>query len=107
VANGIGNLLQGNRSLEDLFTRLGGRSGIINAYLAGMMSLLALLAAAYAIQATLRLRSEETSGRAEPVLATAVGRLQWASSHLLFSILGSVAGLLVAALTTGWPVGCA
>ncbi len=107
VANGIGNLLQGNRSLEDLFTRMGGRSGIINAYLAGMMSLLALLAAAYAIQATLRLRSEETSGRAEPVLATAVGRLQWASSHLVFSILGSAAVMLGAGLTTGLTYGLA
>src|SRR5207248_992409 len=66
IANGIGNLLQGNRNLEDIFPRMGGRSGLINAYLAGMMGLLALLAAAYAIQATLRLRSEETSGRAEP-----------------------------------------
>ncbi len=105
VANSIGNLLQGNRSLEDLFTRLGGRSGIIDAYLAGMMSLLALLAASYAIQATLRLRSEETSGRAEPVLATAVGRLQWAGSHLVFSILGSAAVLVTAGLTTGLTYG--
>jgi ABC-2 type transport system permease protein len=107
VANSIGNLLQGNRSLEDLFTRLGGRSGIIDAYLAGMMSLLALLAAAYAIQATLRLRSEETSGRAEPVLATPVGRLQWAGSHLVFSILGSAAVLVTAGLTTGLTYGLA
>jgi ABC-2 type transport system permease protein len=105
VANSIGNLLQGNRSLEDLFTRLGGRSSIIDAYLAGMMSLLALLAAAYAIQATLRLRTEETSGRAEPVLATAVGRLQWAGSHLVFSILGSAAVLVTAGLTTGLTYG--
>jgi ABC-2 type transport system permease protein len=107
VANGVGNLLQGSRSLQDIFTRLGGRSGIIDAYLAGMMSLLALLAAAYAIQATLRLRAEETSGRAEPVLATAVGRLQWAGSHLVFSILGSAAVLLAAGLTTGLTYGLA
>ena len=105
IAKGIGNLLQGNRNLEDIFARLGGRSGIIDAYLAGMMGLLALLAAAYAIQATLRLRSEETSGRAEPVLATAVGRLQWAGSHLVFSFLGSAAALLAAGLTTGLTYG--
>ena len=53
-----------------------------------------LIAAAYGIQATLRLRTEETAGRAEPVLATAVGRLQWAGSHLVFAILGPAAVLL-------------
>jgi ABC-2 type transport system permease protein len=107
VANGVGNLVQGNRSLEDIFARLGGKGGLIDAYLAGMMSLLGLLAAAYAIQATLRLRAEETSGRAEPVLATSVGRLQWAGSHLAFSILGSAAVLLGAGLTTGLTYGFA
>lgn len=107
VANGIGNLVGGNRNLEDIFARLGGPRGIIDAYLAGMMGLLALLAAGYAIQATLRLRSEETSGRAESVLATAVGRLQWAGSHLVFSILGSAAVLLGAGATTGLTYGFA
>jgi ABC-2 type transport system permease protein len=107
VANGIGNLVQGNRNLEDIFARLGGRSGIIDAYLAGMMGLLALLAAGYAVQATLRLRSEETSGRAESVLATAVGRLQWVGSHLVFSILGSATVLLGAGLATGLTYGFA
>ena len=105
IAKGIGSLLQGNRNLEDIFARMGGRSGIIDAYLAGMMGLLALLAAAYAIQATLRLRSEETEGRAEPVLATAVSRLQWAGSHLVFSFLGSAAALISAGLTTGLTYG--
>jgi polyether ionophore transport system permease protein len=66
-----------------------------------MMSLLGLIAAGYAIQATLRLRDEETSGRAEPVLSTAAGRLRWAASHLVFSILGPAAALGAAGLAIG------
>jgi putative exporter of polyketide antibiotics len=71
------------------------------------MSILGLIAAAYAIQATLRLRSEESSLRVEPVLATAVGRVQWAGSHLTFSILGPATALVTAGLTTGLAYGLA
>ena len=37
-----------------------------------------MVVAAYTVQATLRLRAEESSGRVEPLLATRVGRIQWA-----------------------------
>jgi ABC-2 type transport system permease protein len=105
VAKGVGNLVGDNRNLQDVFARIGGTTGLVNAYLAAMMSILALMAAGYAIQATLKLRTEETSGRAEPVLATAVGRMPWAGSHLVFSILGSGAALITAGLTTGLTYG--
>lgn len=65
------------------------------------MSILALIAAAYAVQASLRLRSEETALRAEPVLATAVGRLKWAASHLVFALLGPTVAMAAAGLTAG------
>jgi ABC-2 type transport system permease protein len=101
VAKSIGNLLNDSRGLQDIFERIGGRAGIIDAYLAGIMNLLGLVAAAYAIQAVLRLRAEEAGGRAEPVLATAVGRLRWAGSHIVFSILGPAAALLAGGLAAG------
>ena len=41
------------------------------------MSLIGLVAAAYAVSAVLRLRSEETAGRAEPVLAAPLSRAGW------------------------------
>jgi ABC-2 type transport system permease protein len=94
-----------NQALEDIFTRMGGRTGVVDAYLVSVMTILGLMAAGYAIQATLRLRAEETSGRAEPVLATAVGRLQWAGSHLVFSVMGSALALVAAGLTTGLTYG--
>src|SRR6266542_2904588 len=90
-----------NQNLQDMFARMGGRSALIDAYLAGIMGLLGLFAAGYAIQATLRLRTEESSLRAEPVLATAASRLRWAGSHLAFSILGPAAALATAGLAAG------
>ncbi len=101
VGESVGDLVRDNPALGDIFARLGGQAGLIDAYLAGIMGILGLIAAAYAIQATLKLRSEESSLRAEPVLATAVGRLTWAGSHLAFSVLGPALTLAVAGLTTG------
>jgi polyether ionophore transport system permease protein len=105
AASSVGDMVADNKNLEDIFTRMGGRTGIVDAYLVSVMGILGLMAAGYAIQATLRLRAEETTGRAEPVLAGAVGRLQWAASHLVFSILGSALALVTAGLTVGLTYG--
>jgi ABC-2 type transport system permease protein len=101
VAKGIGDLVGDNPRLADMFARMGGRTGLIDSFLAGIMGLSGLIAAAYGIQAALRLRAEETATRAEPVLATAVGRLRWAGSHLFFSALGPAAALAAVGLTGG------
>jgi ABC-2 type transport system permease protein len=105
TADGVGDMLRDNPSLRDFATRMGDQAGLVDAYLAAILSLVGLIAAAYAVQATLRLRSEETSGRAEPVLATAVGRLRWAASHLVCSVLGPTAALATAGLATGLAYG--
>ncbi len=101
VAGSIDSLLGDNNGLRDAFLRMGGRSQLLDAYFAASMSLVGIFAAGYAIQATLRLRAEEASGRAEPLLATAVGRLRWAASHLAFALLGPAAALAVAGLAAG------
>ena len=62
---------------------LGGAGSIADLYLAAILSWIGMLAAAYAVQATLRLRAEEAELRAEPVLATAMPRIGWAGSHLV------------------------
>jgi ABC-2 type transport system permease protein len=53
------------------------------------------------------MRAEETSGRAEPVLSTAVGRLRWATSHLAFGLLGPALALLASGVTAGLAYGAA
>lgn len=61
---------------------LGGGANIFDSFLALSMVMAALLAAAFGVIAVLRARGEETSGRAEPVLATATSRNSWLSSHV-------------------------
>jgi ABC-2 type transport system permease protein len=101
LAEGVGDLVGDNQELRDVFARMGGATGLINSYLASILGLFGLIAGAYAIQAMLRARNEEVSGRAEPVLATAVGRLRWIGSHLLFSLLGPAVTLAAAGVAMG------
>jgi ABC-2 type transport system permease protein len=63
--------------------------------------------AVYAIQAALRLRSEEIELRAEPVLAAAVSRVQWAAGHIIWAALGPAAVLGAFGLAAGLTYGVA
>ncbi|HEY0000064.1 MAG TPA: ABC transporter permease [Actinoplanes sp.] len=102
VGGSVVDLAGGNKGMSDIFARLGGAKTLTDNYFASTAGIVGLIAACYAVQATLRLRDEEQTGRAEAVLATAVSRLGWAGSHLLFSLVGSALVLfaegLVAAL---------
>jgi ABC-2 type transport system permease protein len=105
AAKGIGQLFGTSSALQREFTRLGGQSAITNAYLAALMLLAGLIAAAFAISVVLRLRTEETGGLAEPVLATATGRIRWALSHITIAVAGTALLLAVAGVTTGLGYG--
>jgi ABC-2 type transport system permease protein len=80
---------------------MGGHAGMIDAFLSTTMGILALLASAYAVQAVLRLRAEETGQRAEAILATRVGRVGWASGHAAIALLGSTLLMLVGGFMAG------
>jgi len=105
AAVGIGNLTSPNQQLTDILTRMGGRSGLTDAFLAAIFGITGMVAAVYTVQATLRLRQEESSGRVEAVLATPVGRVRWAASHLVFALLGTALLLAVAGLAGGLAYG--
>nr|BFE61502.1 exporter of polyketide antibiotics [Dactylosporangium thailandense] len=105
AAVGIGNLSSPNQQLTDVLSRMGGRTGLTDAFLGAIYGLIGQLAAAYTIQATLRLRQEESSGRVEALLATRVGRLRWAASHLVFAVLGTALLLAVAGIAGGLVYG--
>ncbi|ACU74492.1 ABC transporter membrane-spanning protein [Catenulispora acidiphila DSM 44928] len=103
IAKGIDQLLNDNQQVEKIIGRYGGVQGLTDSYLATAVSFLGMAAAFYAVQAVLRLRGEETSGRAEPVLSGSAGRLAWAGSHLVFPAVGSA--LVMAAGGLGVGVG--
>ncbi|MGZ4728646.1 MAG: ABC transporter permease [Acidimicrobiales bacterium] len=100
VAGNVGSFLNSSES-QDVIRRLGGEKGLIDAYLAAELGVLGLVIAAYGVHAALRLRTEETSQRADELLATGVGRVGWAGSHLLVALGGTVCLAATAGLTAG------
>jgi ABC-2 type transport system permease protein len=105
VAQSTADLVNENASLRDVFARMGGAAALVDSYFASTAGLLGLIAAGYAVQATLRLREEETTGHAEMVLTSSVARLRWAASHLLFSLLAPAVVLAAAGLIEGVTYG--
>jgi ABC-2 type transport system permease protein len=105
AAKGVGQLLGTSSALERAITRIGGQAAITNAYLAAIMTLAGLVAAAYAVSVILRLRTEETGDQAEPVLATATGRVRWALSHIAVAVIGAALLLAVAGVAAGLAYG--
>ena len=55
----------------------------MDAFFATALLLMALAGVGFAVSSALRMRGEETSGRLEPVLATAVSRRRWLFGSLL------------------------
>lgn len=89
-------LLAAAGDMPEAFLELfGGAEGMLAGYQAYMAVFMAFLAAGYAVMAVQGVRAEETRGRAEAVLTTAVGRVTWLASHLAV-IAGGVVVLMVA-----------
>ncbi|MGW7816955.1 ABC transporter permease [Streptomyces puniciscabiei] len=103
MTDGAARLVGDNAGAREILQRMGGQSGLADSFLAAMVGMLGLVAALYVVSSVLRLSGEEASGRAEPVLAAAVGRLRWATGHLLIAFGGSALLMLLAGL--GFAVG--
>jgi ABC-2 type transport system permease protein len=88
-----------NQAFAQTLTGLGG--GLVDAFLGTMLSILALVAGGFTVSSVLRLRGEETAGRAEPLLATGLSRLRWLGGHLLVTACGTVLVLAAGGLGLG------
>jgi ABC-2 type transport system permease protein len=104
-AKSAADLFKTNPQVERMFALVGAGTGPSDVFLSAIMGMFGLLAAAYAVQAALRLRSEEAGSRAEPLLAGSVGRLRWAASHLVFALLGPAVALAAVGLASGLVYG--
>ncbi len=103
VGQDIDELVGDNPQLSEVFARAG--ASLTGSYLATTLLISALIGAGYAVSAALRLRSEETAGRAEPLLAAPVARWRWAGSHLAVTIAGTVTVVAAGGLGTGVAYG--
>jgi ABC-2 type transport system permease protein len=101
IAMGVGDIVGDSAESRAMFERLGGSSKLVDAYLATIVGVFAMIASFSGLQAVLRLRSEEVGLRAEPLLSTSLGRVRWACSHLIFGFGGSALLVLAGGFFTG------
>jgi ABC-2 type transport system permease protein len=100
VAESAADILRESPQLADTLRSLGiDPSTAVDSYLATTIAFGGILAGAYATQAVLRLRGEETSGTAESLLSVPLHRLTWVAAHLSVALVGSA--LLVAVMGAG------
>ncbi|WP_371646039.1 ABC transporter permease [Streptomyces mirabilis] len=105
ITKGAADLVGSNAKTRQIIERMGGQSGITDAFLAAMVGMLGMVAALYVVSSVLRLHGEETSQRAEPVLANAVGRLRWAGGHLVVAFGGAALIMALGGLGLGLGYG--
>jgi putative exporter of polyketide antibiotics len=105
TAEGIQSLLGSGPAVKQALARIGGQSGMTDAYLVVSVSLIGIAAGCYAVSAVLRLRAEESAQRAEPILVTATSRVRWAGSHLVVALAGTAVMLAAGGLAAGLGYG--
>ncbi|CAN5400076.1 exporter of polyketide antibiotics [soil metagenome] len=92
LTSAITDMVGDSSKVKDMFEQLGGSGDTIALqYVATIVSILAVIAAFYGVQAALHTRVEEAEGRVEVVLATSVSRSTWLASHLVIAFVGSAA----------------
>jgi ABC-2 type transport system permease protein len=91
-----------DESARSFIESLGGQQRLEDAFMATEFAFIGLFFSAFAIATVLRLRSEETAGRAELLLAHPVTRWRWGASHVLVALGGAAALLLVTGVLTGF-----
>ena len=97
-----------NPRLVELLTALGGAGvDLSDTFYAALLTLIGAIVTGFPLQALLRANGEETSGRLEHVLATAVGRTRWLAGHITCAVLGSLALLLILGASAGVSDGLA
>ncbi len=107
AGNEVDAMIADNPQTAEVIAQLGGGAELVDAYLAAMLGIFALTLGAYVVQALLRTRNDETDGVLEALLATAVGRTRWLGTQLLGAVLGALALLLLAGVSTGLGYGLA
>jgi ABC-2 type transport system permease protein len=88
-------------AMAEFLEKLGGRQGLVDAFLAAELGIIGSLVAAYGITASHWLPAEEEGGRTEIVLATATSRRRWATSHAVLALVGVAVLMVLVGLAVG------
>jgi ABC-2 type transport system permease protein len=99
IGNDVDDLIGDSKASQELFVQAQG--DLVDSFYATAILMLAIITAAFAISSAMRPRTEEDSGRVEPLLSTALSRRRWLLGHLAVTAVGTVLVMLVAGLGVG------
>ena len=105
AAKGIGATLNSSPQARADILRVGGHTGLVDAYLAIEFALLSVMAAAFGVATVLRLHADEAEGRAEAMLAGPVSRIRWAAAEVVWAMGGIALLMAVAGVCSGLGYG--
>jgi ABC-2 type transport system permease protein len=100
VTDAVEEMISEQPELADFMAQAGVAS-ITDSFLATAAMMMGLLGAGYAVSAVLRMHTEESAGRVDPLLATPTARTRWAGGHLAVAAAASVLVLLAGGLGVG------
>ncbi|MCF6523575.1 ABC transporter permease [Streptomyces sp. JJ36] len=100
ILGDVEDMIEDIAELREAVQQLGGAT-IAESFASTVMIVLAVVASVHVVLATLRPRAEESAGRAEPLLSTALSRARWVGSHLVVATAGGVLVLAAAGLGFG------
>lgn len=97
----VESMIEGNDELAEVFAATSGGASVVDAFFSMALMICALVASGFTVSSALRLRSEETALRAEPLLATPVSRWRWAVGSLTVTAAGTAKVLASTGLGAG------
>ncbi len=99
VISAIDDFVEDSEAMRDILESLGMTGDALrDGFVTVILSMVSLIATAGVIQTLLRPRGEEVAGRAEPILASALSRRAWLSSHVVLTALAAPVFMLAAGL---------
>jgi ABC-2 type transport system permease protein len=104
LSRAVQDMARDNPVLSD-YLAAGGQGSLTDSFFSSMLLVQALLCSAFAVSSALRLRSEETSGRLESLLATGLSRTRWLLGSLVATLAGTVVLLVLSGLGLGLTYG--
>lgn len=91
----MSGVYESNTNMKQMITAMGGDGAMIPTFLSAMLMITSLMVIAYAVQAIARMRSEESTGHLENILATKQSRICWLLKHVTVITLGSLLMLVM------------
>ncbi len=95
----VGDVLGDSEASREMFVQAAGE--LVEGFYATAILLLAMVGSGFAVSSALRPRSEEESGRLEPLVATALSRSRWLLGHVAMTVFGILAVAVAAGLGLG------